>query len=253
MRGTDYVFHLAALWLYECVHEPRKALEAQRRRHLQRRRGGAGGRRQEGRLLVVGIGLRQRGRRADDRGPPVQQPDDVRRDEDRRRAVLPRLPRAARARLRGAPLHEHLRAAHGLQGHVRERDHEGARPHRRGPAAAHLRRRLADLRLRPRRGRRPGQHPRAQDRRDRHVLQRRHRRRDDDQASSSTMLLEITGSDIEPEYLPQEEVFVTHRVGSTELAERAARLPRARWTCARVSSRSSSGGAPTSAAARRAD
>lgn len=28
MAGTDYVFHLAALWLYECVHEPRKALNA---------------------------------------------------------------------------------------------------------------------------------------------------------------------------------------------------------------------------------
>jgi UDP-glucose 4-epimerase len=27
MAGTDYVFHLAALWLYECVHEPRRALE----------------------------------------------------------------------------------------------------------------------------------------------------------------------------------------------------------------------------------
>jgi len=27
MKGTDYVFHLAALWLYECVHEPRSALE----------------------------------------------------------------------------------------------------------------------------------------------------------------------------------------------------------------------------------
>jgi UDP-glucose 4-epimerase len=27
MPGTDYVFHLAALWLYECVHEPRSALE----------------------------------------------------------------------------------------------------------------------------------------------------------------------------------------------------------------------------------
>ncbi len=27
MEGTDYVFHLAALWLFECVHEPRKALE----------------------------------------------------------------------------------------------------------------------------------------------------------------------------------------------------------------------------------
>jgi UDP-glucose 4-epimerase len=26
MRDTDYVFHLAALWLYECVHEPRSAL-----------------------------------------------------------------------------------------------------------------------------------------------------------------------------------------------------------------------------------
>jgi UDP-glucose 4-epimerase len=26
-RGRDYVFHLAALWLYECVHEPRKALD----------------------------------------------------------------------------------------------------------------------------------------------------------------------------------------------------------------------------------
>lgn len=26
MAGTDYVFHLAALWLYECVHEPRNAL-----------------------------------------------------------------------------------------------------------------------------------------------------------------------------------------------------------------------------------
>lgn len=27
MDGVDFVFHLAALWLYECVHEPRSALE----------------------------------------------------------------------------------------------------------------------------------------------------------------------------------------------------------------------------------
>jgi UDP-glucose 4-epimerase len=27
MRDIDYVFHLAALWLYECVHQPRAALE----------------------------------------------------------------------------------------------------------------------------------------------------------------------------------------------------------------------------------
>src|SRR2546423_11585793 len=34
-----------------------------------------------------------------------------------------------------------------------------------------------------------------------------------------TMLLEITGSDLQPEYRPQEQMFVTHRVGSTEKAQ----------------------------------
>ncbi len=34
------------------------------------------------------------------------------------------------------------------------------------------------------------------------------------------LLLEITGSTLEPEYRPQEQMFVTHRVGSTEKAER---------------------------------
>src|SRR3954463_16572832 len=33
-------------------------------------------------------------------------------------------------------------------------------------------------------------------------------------------LLEITGTDLEPEYRPDEQMFVTHRVGSTEAAER---------------------------------
>jgi UDP-glucose 4-epimerase len=27
MEGVDYVFHLAALWLFECVHEPRSAID----------------------------------------------------------------------------------------------------------------------------------------------------------------------------------------------------------------------------------
>src|SRR5215216_2106817 len=27
LDGADYAFHLAALWLYECVHEPRRAVE----------------------------------------------------------------------------------------------------------------------------------------------------------------------------------------------------------------------------------
>ena len=26
-EGADYVFHLAALWLFECVHQPRSALD----------------------------------------------------------------------------------------------------------------------------------------------------------------------------------------------------------------------------------
>lgn len=34
------------------------------------------------------------------------------------------------------------------------------------------------------------------------------------------LLLDLTGSDLEPEYRPQEQMFVTHRVGSTEKAER---------------------------------
>jgi len=33
-------------------------------------------------------------------------------------------------------------------------------------------------------------------------------------------LLDITGSDLQPKYEPQEEMFVTHRVGSTDKAER---------------------------------
>jgi UDP-glucose 4-epimerase len=33
-------------------------------------------------------------------------------------------------------------------------------------------------------------------------------------------LLELTGCDLEPEYLPQEQMFVTNRVGATERAER---------------------------------
>jgi len=43
------------------------------------------------------------------------------------------------------------------------------------------------------------------------------------------LLLQVTGSELEPEYLPQEEFFVTNRVGSTEKAERllgfSAELP----------------------------
>ena len=39
-----------------------------------------------------------------------------------------------------------------------------------------------------------------------------------------TLLLEITGSDLEPEFRPQEQMFVTHRVGSTDEGRAAPRL-----------------------------
>jgi UDP-glucose 4-epimerase len=34
------------------------------------------------------------------------------------------------------------------------------------------------------------------------------------------VLLDVTGADIKPEYRPQQQMFVTHRVGSTDLAEK---------------------------------
>ena len=48
-------------------------------------------RRRAARLLLLGLGLRRRGRGADDRGPPVQQPQLLRRHQDRRRGDGPRL------------------------------------------------------------------------------------------------------------------------------------------------------------------
>jgi UDP-glucose 4-epimerase len=38
------------------------------------------------------------------------------------------------------------------------------------------------------------------------------------------MLLELMNSELEPEYLPQAQSFVTHRIGSTELAEEKLRF-----------------------------
>ena len=77
------------------------------------------------------------------------------------------------------------------------------------------------------------------------LLQRRHRRARPRSRSSSTRLLEITGSDLEPEYRPQEQMFVTHRVGSTELAERLLGFRAEVGLARRPASRSSIGGAPT--------
>ena len=64
MRGADDVFHLAALWLRECVHEPRSAIDVNIVGTFNVIEAAQRGRRQAGRLLVVGVGLRQRARRS---------------------------------------------------------------------------------------------------------------------------------------------------------------------------------------------
>ena len=183
MTGTDYAFHLAALWLYECVHEPRSAVEVNI----------------VGTFNVIeaaqaaGVKKVVYSSSASVYGDALETPMTEEHPFNNRttygatkiagRTALPRLQRAARPRLRRPPLHERLRPADGLQGHVRQRDHEGARQDRGWRGAPDLRGRLAGVRLRSRLRRRPRQHPGAEERRDGREPQRRHRRQDDDQGA----------------------------------------------------------------------
>ena len=90
LKGADGVFHFAALWLLQCHEFPRTAFDVNVRGTFNVLEACVGQRRQAAGLLVVGLGLRRRGRGADDRGPPVQQQELLRRHEDRRRGDGPR-------------------------------------------------------------------------------------------------------------------------------------------------------------------
>ena len=57
-EGADYVFHLAALWLFECVHHPRDAIDINVVGAWNVIEAALDGEREEGRVLVVGLGLR---------------------------------------------------------------------------------------------------------------------------------------------------------------------------------------------------
>ena len=135
MQGIDCVFQLAALWLDECVHEPRQALGGERRRHLQRGRGGARGRRQADRLLLVGLGLRQRGVTPMTEDHPFNNRTMYGATKIANEQFFRAFYEQHGLDYIGHALHEHLRPAHGLRGHLRQRDHEGARPHLCGRAA----------------------------------------------------------------------------------------------------------------------
>ncbi len=71
-------------------------------RHVQRARSLRQGGRAAPRLFLVGLGLWRRGRRADDRGPSLQQQEFLRRDQDRRRGDGARVPSSLRAQPRRA-------------------------------------------------------------------------------------------------------------------------------------------------------
>ena len=92
--------------------------------------------------------------------------------------------------------------------------------HRRRRAAGGLRRRLAGLRFRPRRRRRAGQRALDEERGVRRELQRRHRRADDHQRAGHASCSPSPGSRLAIDYRPNEQMFVTNRVGSTEKAAR---------------------------------
>ena len=164
MQGTDCVFHLAALWLYECVHEPRKALDVNVVGTYNVDRGGARGRRQEGRLLVVGVGLR---RRASTSPMTEEHPFNNRT-------------MYGATKIAGEQFFRAFHEQHGLDYvGLRYMNVYGPRMDYKGTyvsvimkvldriedgrAAGDLRRRLAGVRLRPRRGRRARQHPVAEE------------------------------------------------------------------------------------------
>ena len=127
LKGADGVFHFAALWLLQCHEYPRSAFDVN-----------VGGtfnvldacvRNKVSRLVwsssasVYGDAIEE----PMDRGPPVQQQELLRRDQDLRRSDGPRLPSSLRARLRRTALHERVRPAAGLSRGLYRRDHEDAR------------------------------------------------------------------------------------------------------------------------------
>jgi UDP-glucose 4-epimerase len=219
MRGTDYAFHLAALWLYECVHEPRKALEAN----------------VVGTYNVVetaqeaGVKKVVYSSSASVYGNAVEEPMTEEHPFHNRTMY-------GATKVAGEQFFRAFHERHGLDyvGH-RYMNIYGPRMDYRGTYVSVIMKVLDRLDE----GLPPliygdGSHTydfvHVEDVARANILSLKADATDAffniGTGVGTTirelvgMLLEITGSDIEPEYLPQEEVFVTNRVGSTELAER---------------------------------
>jgi UDP-glucose 4-epimerase len=219
MRGTDYVFHLAALWLYECVHEPRKALEAN----------------VVGTYNVVETAHEASIKKvvysssASVYGNAVEEPMTEEHPFHNRTMY-------GATKIAGEQFFRAFHERHGLDfvGH-RYMNIYGPRMDYRGTYVSVIMKVLDRIDA----GQPPliygdGSHTfdfiHVEDVARANVLSLKAEATDTffniGTGVPSTiqqlvdLLLDVTGSDIAPEYLPQEEVFVTNRVGSTDLAER---------------------------------
>jgi nucleoside-diphosphate-sugar epimerase len=219
MRGTDYAFHLAALWLYECVHEPRRALEAN----------------VVGTYNVIetaqeaGVKKVVYSSSASVYGNAVEEP--MTEDHPFHNRTM-----YGATKIAGEQFFRAFHERHGLDyvGH-RYMNIYGPRMDYRGTYVSVIMKVLdrIDEGLPPLiygDGSHTYDFVHVEDVARANILSLKADATDEffniGTGVGTTirelvgMLLEITGTDIEPEYLPQEEVFVTNRVGSTELAER---------------------------------
>jgi UDP-glucose 4-epimerase len=219
MHGTDYVFHLAALWLYECVHEPRKALEAN----------------VVGTYNVIetaheaGVKKVVYSSSASVYGNAVEEPMTEEHPFNNRTMY-------GATKIAGEQFFRAFHERHGLDyvGH-RYMNIYGPRMDYKGTYVSVIMKVLDRIDARqPPLIYGDGSHTydfiHVEDVARANVLSLKADATDTffniGTGVPSTihelvdLLLEITGSDIAPEYLPQEEVFFTNRVGSTELAER---------------------------------
>jgi UDP-glucose 4-epimerase len=219
MRGTDHVFHLAALWLYECVHEPRRALEA----NVVGTYNVAETAHEAGVKKVVYSSS------ASVYGNAVEEPMTEEHPFHNRTMY-------GATKIAGEQFFRAFHERHGLDyvGH-RYMNIYGPRMDYKGTYVSVIMKVLDRIDA----GQPPliygdGSHTydfvHVADVARANILSLKADATDTffniGTGLPSTikelvdLLLDITGSDIEPEYLPQEEVFVTNRVGSTELAER---------------------------------
>ena len=218
MRGTDYVFHLAALWLYECVHEPRKALEAN----------------VVGTYNVIeaaheaGVKKVVYSSSASVYGNAVEEP--MTEDHPFHNRTM-----YGATKIAGEQFFRAFHEQHGLDyvGH-RYMNIYGPRMDYKGTYVSVIMKVLdrLDENLPPLifgDGSHTYDFVHVEDVARANILSLKAEATDTffniGTGLGTTidelvgMLLEITGSGIEPEYLPQEQVFVTNRIGSTELAE----------------------------------